>query len=327
MSGGLPPATRGRLTDVDGLRVGHWTDAEAATGCTVVLCEAPCLAAVDVRGGAPGTRETDLLAPGRLVERVDALLLSGGSAFGLAAADGVVRWLYERGRGYPTAVVPVPIVPAAIIFDLALGRPVWPGAEAGYAAVEAAGIEFQCGSVGAGTGATVGKYLGPGFATKSGLGTAAVDGQDGLIVSALVVVNALGAVSRPGNPRVLAGARGETGFLEFAADLGGVRPRVRPLEHTTIGVVATNARMDRAGLWRVAQMAHDGLARTIRPVHTLYDGDALFALATGAVVADTSLVGTLAADAVAAAVVDAVLSATSLGGLPAVKDLSWALPS
>jgi L-aminopeptidase/D-esterase-like protein len=283
------------------------------------------VAAVDVRGGAPGTRETDLLAPGRLVERVDAILLAGGSAFGLAAADGVVRWLFERGRGHPTAVLPVPIVPAAIIFDLDLGRAAWPGPEEGYAACEAARGDFARGCVGAGTGASVGKFLGSERATKSGLGSDAIAGPNGLVVAALVVVNALGNVHDPLGGRVLAGVRGDAGYIEYATAIGGPRPEVRPLEHTTIGVVATNARLERSALQRVAQMAHNGLARAIRPVHTLFDGDALFALASGEVDADQSLVGTLAADAVAAAVVDAVLAATSLAGLPAARDVAWAV--
>ena len=189
------------LTDVGGLLVGHWTDPESITGCTVVLCEEPHPASVDVRGGAPGTRETDLLAPGRLVERVDAIVLSGGSAFGLAAAQGTVQWLYEHGRGFPTGVVPVPIVPAAIIFDLWLGRPEWPGPEAGYAATAAASPLFETGCVGAGTGATIGKFAGLAAAMKSGIGTASLTTVDGLVVAALMVVNALGSVVDPSTGR------------------------------------------------------------------------------------------------------------------------------
>ena len=188
---------RGSLTDIAGLSVGHWSDFDALTGCTVVLCERPFTASVEVRGGAPGTRETDLLAPGRLVERIDAILLAGGSAFGLAAADGVVRWLHERGRGHPTAVMPVPIVPAAIIYDLNVGAPSWPNGDAGYAAVAAAGVAFERGCVGAGVGATVGKFAPGGTPMKSGLGTASLHGPSGLRVGALAVVNALGNVVDP----------------------------------------------------------------------------------------------------------------------------------
>lgn len=313
---------RGRLTDVVGLLVGHWSDTENVTGCTVVLCQEPCTVSVDVRGGAPGTRETDLLAPGRLVEKADAIVLSGGSAFGLAAADGVMRWLHERGRGYPTAAMPVPIVPAAIIYDLAIGCPTWPGPEAGYQAAASAAVDFEAGSVGAGTGATVGKFVSLAAATKSGIGTASVMLPSGLVVSALVVVNALGNIVNWETGEILAGARVEGGgFQDFSVSIGVGHPWAKPLENTTIGVVATNAKADKASLQRVAQMAHDGLARAIRPVHTQFDGDTLFSLSTGVLEADLSLVGALAADVVAAAVMQAVLAATSLGGLPALRDL------
>ncbi|MHB0878308.1 MAG: P1 family peptidase [Anaerolineae bacterium] len=310
----------GSLTDVGGLLVGHWTDRDAATGCTVVLCEQPHPASVDVRGGAPGTRETDLLAPGRLVERVDAIVLAGGSAFGLGAAQGAMQWLYEHGRGFPTGVIPVPIVPAAIIFDLWLGRPAWPDAEAGYAATAAAATLFEAGSVGAGTGATIGKFAGPGAAMKSGLGTASLCLPDGLVVAALIVVNALGNVVDPSNGAVVAGARSADGFVAFArmARPGQGDPL---LANSTVGVVATNAAFGKTELQRVAQMAQAGMARAIRPVFTQHDGDTLFALSTGSQPADLSLVGALAADAVAAAIVQAVRAATSLAGLPALRDL------
>lgn len=321
----------GSLTDAGGLLVGHWTDLENVTGCTVVLCRTPCLASGEVRGGAPGTRETDLLAPGRLVERVDAVVLSGGSAFGLAAADGVMQWLREHGRGYPTAALPVPIVPAAILYDLAVGNPVWPDAAAGWAAAAAAAEQFETGSVGAGTGATVGKFTGLDRATKGGIGTAAVYGRGGLVVSALAGVNALGNVVDPTTGAVIAGARGDDGFVDFAALYGGAGragagaaptpTAAGPLEHTAIAVVATNAGLGRTELHRVAQVAQDGLARAIRPVHTQHDGDAVFTLSTGDVPADLVLVGEMAAEALAGAVVQAVLAATSLGGIPARRDL------
>jgi len=311
----------GRLTDVKGLMVGHWTDVDGGTGCTVVLCEIPFIASVDVRGGAPGTRETDLLAPGRLVERVDAILLAGGSAFGLGAAEGVVRWLHERGRGHPTGVIPVPIVPAAIIFDLGVGRPVWPDASAGYSAVDSATVEFERGCVGVGTGATVGKSSGPYLATKGGVGTASMEIPGGLIVGALVVVNALGNVTDPETGRVIAGARSPDGGFVGAGDWAGVGWEAAAMGNTTLGVVATNANLDRCGAYRMAQVAHDGLARTIRPSHTQFDGDTVFSVATGERDADLSLICAAAADALAASVLDAVRSATALHGFPASGEL------
>jgi L-aminopeptidase/D-esterase-like protein len=311
----------GKLTDIPGLLVGHWTDPDALTGCTVVRGERRLLASGEVRGGAPGTRETDLLWPGRLVERVDAILLGGGSAFGLGAADGVMRYFVEQGQGHPTAVMPVPIVPAAIIFDLGLGRPEWPGPDAGYQAAQSASVEFECGSVGAGTGATVGKFLGFGRATKSGLGTSCLEGPGGLRVGALVAVNALGCVVDLDTGRVVAGARGDGGFIPFSG-----RPPQLPIGrepgNTVVAVVATNARMDRAGAWRMAQAAHDGIARAVHPAHTIYDGDTVFSLATEEVDADPLLVQSLAADALAAAILHGVLSATGAGGLPAAGDLA-----
>lgn len=301
----------GSLTDVTGITVGHWTDGEALTGCTVVMCEQPFVASGDVRGGAPGTRETDLLAPGRLVERVDAIVLAGGSAFGLAAADGVMQYLREKGRGHPTAAMPVPIVPAAIIYDLDIGRPEWPTAESGYRAAAAAERNFACGCVGAGTGATVGKMLGPAQATKSGLGTASVQGPGGLVVGALAVVNSLGNVHDPDTGAMIAGARPPA---EDAADPG--------VGNTLVAVVATNAALDRAQAWRLAQTAHDGMALAVRPAHTLYDGDTVFSLATGEVPANPVIVAVLSVQALASAIVHAVRSATSAGGLPAASDLT-----
>jgi len=302
----------GSLTDVAGILVGHWTDSEALTGCTVVMCERPFVASCDVRGGAPGTRETDLLLPGRLVERADAIVLAGGSAFGLAAADGVMQYLREQGRGHPTASLPVPIVPAAIIYDLDLGRPAWPTAASGHEAAAAARREFGCGCVGAGTGATVGKMLGPGGALKSGLGTASLTGPGGLVVGALAVVNSLGNVVDPDSGATIAGAR---------PPAGGGSPSVG---NTLLAVVATNAQLDRAQTWRLAQTAHDGMALAVRPVHTLYDGDTVFTLATGEVMADPVLTAALAVKALAAAIVHAVQSATGAGGLPAARDLARA---
>ncbi|NPV09331.1 MAG: P1 family peptidase [Anaerolineae bacterium] len=318
----------GKLTDIEGLLVGHWTDAQALTGCTVVLTEEPFVASGEVRGGAPGTRETDLLLPGRLVERVDAIVLSGGSAFGLGAADGVMRCLRERGRGFPTSVMPVPIVPAAIIFDLALGRPEWPRPEAGYNAASLAAVEFECGCVGAGTGASVGKFLGLDRATKSGVGTACLEGPRGLRVGALAVVNALGSVVDPESGQVVAGARGANGsfvpFRETNTPYLFGRPQAAGPENTVVAVVATNARLDRSGAWRMAQVAHDGIGLAVRPAHTIHDGDTVFCLATGEVTADITAVQAMAVQALAAAIIHGVLAATGAGGLPAARDLARA---
>ena len=316
------------LTDVPGVSVGHWTDLEVATGCTVALCPQGAVAGVDVRGGAPGTREIALLDPTCTVARVHAVLLGGGSAFGLAAADGVMRWLEERGYGFDAGLARVPIVPAAILFDLALGRAdVRPGADAGYAACDAAHSgPVDEGCVGAGTGATVGKALGFSQATKSGVGSASRSLGPQIVVAALVAVNAVGDVIDPADGRIVAGARSGSG--EFVGsqrvmeDMLARLPQVWRGGNTTIGVVATNAALTKAAATKVAQMAHDGLARTIRPVHTTMDGDTLFALSLGDIKADPGLIGAVAADVVAAAVLRAVRQATALHGLPAARDLA-----
>lgn len=316
------------LTAVAGIKVGHHTLAERPTGCTVVLAEAGAVAGVDVRGAAPGTRETDLLHPLNLVEKVHAVLLAGGSAFGLDAASGVMRYLEERGIGFPSDYGVVPIVPAAILFDLGVGDPrVRPGADCGYRAAAAASPgPVPEGSVGAGAGATVGKLLGMARAMKGGVGSAALTLPGGLTVAALVAVNALGDVIDPATGKVIAGVRTADGLGLADARLllrAGATQKPPFGASTTIGVVATNARLTKTQATKVAQMAHDGLARSIAPVHTLADGDAIFALATGALAgdADVSTVGALAADAVAAAVVRAVREAKGLPGLPAAGDL------
>ena len=277
------------ITDVAGVRVGHWTDAVARTGCTVVLLPAGTVASGEVRGGAPGTREWALLAPERLVSRVDAVVLSGGSAFGLAACDGVVRWCEERGIGFPTTGGPVPIVVGAVLYDLAVGDSrVRPDAAAGLAACEAAvdGV-FEVGAVGAGTGATVGKWRGE-PPQPGGLGTA-TEREGGLVVSALIAVNAWGDVrDRSGPPIERYSARSGDQNEGFG--------------NTTIGVVATNARLDKTQCLLVAQSGHDGLARALEPAHTSFDGDALVAAATGEVDAPLEHVRLLAARAVEAAI-------------------------
>jgi L-aminopeptidase/D-esterase-like protein len=270
------------LTSVPGIRVGHWTHPGGRTGCTVVLCPPGTIGGVDVRGPAPGTRETDLLRPGTLVEEVHAVLLSGGSAFGLAAADGVMRYLAERGVGFAAGAARVPIVPAAVLFDLATAEPLYPDTAAGYAAAAAATADRPAeGSVGAGAGATIGKLLGPAGAMKGGIGTAAVR-VAGEVVAALVAVNALGDVVDPESGLILAGARRPdgAGFLYTTAALLGQTPFTPPFGHTNIGVVATSAPLDKAQACRLASTAHDGLARSVRPAHTMFDGDTLFTLST-----------------------------------------------
>ncbi len=321
--------TRGAgLTAVAGITVGHCTLAERPTGCTVVLAGSGAVAGVDVRGAAPGTRETDLLNPLNLVDKVHGIVLAGGSAFGLDAASGVVRYLEERGIGFPTDYGVVPIVPAAILFDLGVGDPkVRPGADCGYRAAAAASAgPVPEGSVGAGAGATVGKLLGMARAMKGGVGSAALTLPGGLTVAALVAVNAFGDVIDPATGQVVAGVRTADGRgLADARLLMRAGTALKPPlgTSTTIGVVATNARLTKTQATKVAQMAHDGLARALAPVHTLADGDTLFALATGALAADADLstVGALAADAVSDAVVRAAREAKGLPGLPAAGDL------
>jgi L-aminopeptidase/D-esterase-like protein len=323
-------ALQGSLTDVPGLKVGHFTDPRRPTGCSVVLAEAGAVCGVDVRGGAPGTRETDLLSPVSTVEQVHAVLLSGGSAFGLDAAGGVMRYLEEQGIGFEVGPHRVPIVPAAILFDLNLGDPrIRPDAAAGHAAArDANGGPVAEGNVGAGAGATVGKLFGFERAMKGGLGSASWRiPESRVVVGALVVVNALGDVVDPEDGRLLAGARTAAGSaLEDTRRAlldGRVGYRAPKGANTTLAVVATNARLARPQATKVAQMAHDGLARAIRPAHTPWDGDTVFALSTGEedLPEATLVLGSLAAEVLAAAVVRAVRAAAGLPGLPAARDL------
>ncbi len=317
------------ITDVPGIKVGHYTDREAATGCTVVLCETGAVAGVDVRGSAPGTRETDLLRPMNLVERVHAILLSGGSAFGLDAAGGVMRYLEERGFGYETLVAKVPIVPAAIIFDLNIGNSkVRPGIEEGYKACLAANDkEVAEGCVGAGTGATVGKILGIDRATKSGLGTASYKIGGDIIVAALAVVNAVGDIIDHKTGRILAGHRDQDNksFISTIELLtqgqNSYRRQAPAPENTTLGVVATNASLNKEQVNKLAQMAQDGIARAINPSHTMYDGDTIFTLSLGDKTGDLTTLGAVAAEVVADAIVRAVKQAETLAGIPAIKDV------
>lgn len=312
------------LTAVKGIRVGHATDLEGATGCTVVLCPRGTIGAVDVRGGAPGTRETDLLAPYNHVEELNAVVLSGGSAFGLASADGVMRYLEERGEGYKSgAGYIVPIVPAAILFDLRLGvQGVRPTAEMGYQAAQNASSDpVPQGTVGAGTGAVCGAMLGKERATKGGIGSASVELGGGLVVAALVAVNAVGDVLDE-RGAILAGLRAENG--DFVGMLNALKafahvsqPPTDPRENTVIGVVATNARLSKAHAHKVAQMAHDGIARAVNPAHTMFDGDTLFALATGEIPANPTVIGAYAAEVVAQAIRNGIRHATGLDGVRA----------
>ena len=330
----------GALTDVAGLRVGHYTDARRPTGCSVVIADGGAVAGVDVRGAAPGTRETELLSPVNAVDRVHAVLLAGGSAFGLDAAGGVMRWLDERGVGIEVgtarggnAPIRVPIVPAAILFDLWVGDArIRPDAAAGYAACVAASASPPAeGSVGAGAGAAVGKMFGIERAMKGGIGSASLR-VGGVTVAAMIAVNAVGDVVDPATGALVAGARSEDGRrlvgttqsllrgdAGAAAAVGGA---------TTIGVIATDAVLTKAQAGKLAQMAHDGLARSINPVHTLTDGDTLFAMATGhsGLAPHLTLLGVAAAEVTALAVLRAVMLAESVHGpglpdLPAARDL------
>jgi L-aminopeptidase/D-esterase-like protein len=320
------------LTAVEGVKVGHVTLTERPTGCTVVLLKDGTTGGVDVRGGAPGTRETDLLNPVNTVQIVNAITLSGGSAFGLDAATGVMRWLDEHHIGFPVgAAGVVPIVPAAILFDLGFGGSpaIRPGADCGYRAAQAASdAPVTEGNVGAGAGATVGKSGGRtdgGGPMKAGIGSAAIKLPSGLVVAAMVAVNAVGDIIDPMTGQVVAGVRGPDGKLADARRLlreGGAREG-RPGENTTIGVVATNARLTKVQAQKIAQMAHDGYARAISPVHTPGDGDTVFSVATGTWdgQANYGTIGSLAAEVMADAIVRAATQATGSNGLPAARDL------
>ncbi len=325
------------LTDIDGIKVGHAQDTDALTGCTVVLIEKGAVGGVDQRGGAPGTRETDLLRPMHMVDKVHGILLTGGSAFGLDAATGVMKYLEEHGIGFNSGVVRVPIVPAAVLFDLGIGNPsIRPDAAMGYQACQnAASGEFAQGNVGAGTGATVGKILGMKQAMKSGIGSASLDIGGGVIVSALVAVNAFGDVVDPQNRQILAGARpiqagpisigGKDQFadtLEIMKSFAGrtIMSFASSASNTVIGVIATNADFNKEEANKLAQVAHNGLALSIRPAHTMFDGDTIFAVATGKHRADINIVGAFAAEVMADAVLNAVRHAMPAGGLPAADN-------
>jgi L-aminopeptidase/D-esterase-like protein len=314
------------FTEIEGIKVGHAQNLEAATGCTVILCEEGATAGVDVRGGAPGTRETDLLNPVNLIEKVHAIFLAGGSAFGLDAASGIMQYLEEKQIGFDVQVTRIPIVCGAVLFDLTIGdHRVRPDKEMGYqACLNARSTECRQGNIGAGTGATVGKINGMKRAMKSGLGTNALQ-VDALKIGALVAVNCLGDVIDPNTGERLAGPLNEdTRTLENTEELmtgSYATPKNLFSSNTTIGVVATNAELTKSQATKLASMAQDGYARTIRPAHSMFDGDTIFAVATGKVRADLNVIGLLAARAVERAVVAAIKNTTSLCGFKCYADL------
>ena len=294
------------ITAIEGITVGHATDATARTGCTVILCPAGATAGVDVRGAAPGTRETEALRPGRLVQKAHAVLLTGGSAFGLDAASGVVQYLEEQNIGFPAGPVRVPIVPAAVIFDLGVGdAKVRPDRKMGYqACLNATDEPVAMGAIGAGTGATIGKAPGV-TSSPAGVGSACKYLDSGLIVAAITVVNAVGNVVNPETGEILTGGKENGRFVDITERL--LDADLVPGTNTTIGVVATNASLSPAEATRVTEMAHDGMARAIRPSHTMFDGDTLFTLATGTHTGSSvNTIGILAAEVVAEAIVNAV---------------------
>ncbi|AKL97121.1 L-aminopeptidase/D-esterase [Clostridium aceticum] len=313
------------FTAIKGIKVGHAENLEAATGCTVILCEEGAVGGVDVRGGAPGTRETELLNPLNLVEKLHAVLLAGGSAFGLDAAAGVMSYLEEKGIGFDVGVTTVPIVGAAVLFDLLVGDyKIRPDKEMGYKACENASSQPPLqGTIGAGTGATIGKCLGPEYAMKGGVGSYGIKVGD-LMVAALVAVNSFGDVVDPSTGEVISGALSPDG-LSFANTEKVLLQQYNNNKNlftgnTTIGVIATNGKLTKAGASKVASMAHNGYARSIRPAHTMVDGDTIFTMATGEVEADISATGLLAAKVMEEAVVRAVKHATSLDGLKCYAD-------
>lgn len=312
------------LTDIPGIRVGHVSDFGAITGCTAILCEQGAVAGVDIRGSATGTEEIATLDPGHVTDRIHGIMLAGGSAFGLESASGLRRYLERRGVGYPTAAAKVPIVPAAILYDLSIGRAdVRPSLAMGEAAASAANTEaVKEGCVGAGTGATVGKLFGMKQAMKSGLGSFTVTLPNGILVSSLVAVNAFGDVKDPATGKIVAGARRTPEGREFADIEEQMKRGARAggaVSHTTLAVVATNAQLTKVQATKLAQLAGLGMARTIYPINTMFDGDIVFALSLGDRQADLNTLGIAAADAVAQAILRAVRLAKTMGGVPGLE--------
>jgi L-aminopeptidase/D-esterase-like protein len=323
------------ITDVPEIKVGHASDFKAMTGCTVILCEKGAVGGVDIRGTATGTRQIDALTHLHLVEKVHAILLAGGSAFGLDATGGVMAYLEERRKGFDVIKTKVPIVPAAIIFDLGIGdHRVRPDLQMGYQACLNASKEVEEGSVGVGTGATIGKLFGIDRAMKGGVGTTSVKGPKGLIVGALVVVNAFGDVLDPDSNQILAGARKSKRSLQFANSskwmkkgvtrnqFAGITPSDSAAFNTTLGVIATNANLTKKEIHQVAQIAHSGLAKVISPIHTTFDGDLIFALSIGKKKADVNTVGLLGEAALMESVKRAIMKADGFGMIPAYRDLA-----
>lgn len=314
------------ITDIEGIKVGHASDFKGYTGCTVILCEEGAVCGIDIRGSASGTRQADSLNISHVVEQVHAILLSGGSSFGLDAASGVVRYLEEKNIGFDVGIAKIPIVPTAVIFDLFFGDPkARPTADMGYEACINAGKTFQEGSVGAGVGATVGKLFELSRAMKGGIGTSSVRMPKGLIVGAIVVVNAFGDIIDNVTGKIIAGARISQESMEFADTAKclkqGITKKQFGLVNTTLAVVATNARFNKREITKVAQMAQGGLIKTINPVHTTFDGDLIFALSLGNVEADINEVGVLSDFVIAEAIKRAVKKADGFGIVPAFKDI------
>lgn len=326
------------ITDIDGILVGHAQDTEALTGCTVVICPDGAVGGIDQRGGAPGTRETDLLRPMHLVKKIHAVLLAGGSAFGLDAASGVMKYLEEKNIGFNTGIARVPIIPAAVIFDLGIGNPkIRPTLEMGYqACLNASQKPPKQGNYGAGSGASVGKIFGMKQAMKSGVGMACIELGGNAIVGALMVVNAFGDVYEKDSQNIIAGARTmhkgplKLGIGKIFANtmetmktyMGKMVLNIASKQNTVIGIVITNALLNKEEANKVAQMAQNGLARTIRPTHSMFDGDTIFVMATGEQRSDINLIGAYAAEVVADAIVNAVLYAKPAGGLSSANSNS-----
>ncbi len=323
---------KGNILDAGGIRVGHASDFENGTGCTVLVFDKAAVAGVNICGFASGTRELDCLSPDHITPGINAICLAGGSAYGLAAADGVMKCLEEQGIGYSARVALVPIVPAAIIFDLSFkNAKVRPDAAMGYAACRAARSDMmEQGSVGAGTGASVGKLFGQKGAVKSGIGSASISGSDGLVVAALAVVNNFGDVLDYQTGKILAGCRDPqtNQFVDITRILAGAtKPRETPVgENTNLAVICANAKLDKVKAGMLARMAQAGFSRSLSPVHSTFDGDLIFAASTGELEAEINRLGILAAEVLARAVNNAVLNADGLGALPALKDLKSSIP-
>ncbi|WP_333638581.1 P1 family peptidase [Tissierella praeacuta] len=315
---------QGYITDVPGIKVGHAQSEEGMTGCTVIICNSGATGGVDVRGAAPGTRETDLFKSEKMVDKVHAVVLSGGSAFGLEAASGVMRYLEEQNIGFDVGVTKVPIVASAVIFDLNIGNcNIRPDFNMGYIAAKNANVNNIQGNVGCGMGATIGKILGPENAMKSGLGSATIKVGE-LIVSAMVAVNSFGDIYDYKNNKQIAGVYDyKNNKLLNTIDI--MKNKNRNLgfniQNTTIGIIATNAKLTKAEANKISEMAHNGFARSINPIHTMVDGDTIFTMATNEIMADISLIGTMAGEAMSKAIVNGVLFAEGVCGLKALKDI------